>query len=183
MGRKEQQQKVEGMAMLIENVRSQLRLCSDCLGELEWAGHVDRLDKLQQASVKLNEKLSTAAPFAVEPTPGFNDMCEKLRGYVIKEYIVVARLTHKKFLSFLAGLEAYEAEVKAAGYRFDIDSAKQKLAEMTQAFRRLGSKKYHSTLKFVFRSGDVWWMDFLRPLFWPRRRVAAPERAAGAAPL
>lgn len=143
MGRKEQQEKIEDMAVLIENVRSQLRRCSDCLNELEWAGHVERLDKLQQASVKLNEKLSTAAPFAAEPVPGFNDMCEKLRSYVIKEYIAVARLTHKKFLSFSAGLEGYEAEAKAAGYQFDMAATKEKLAEMTQAFRRLGSKKVY----------------------------------------
>ena len=143
MGRKEHQDKVNGIIRLIDMVASELDQNSDCLSEVEQAAHLGRLEKLREAAAKMSEKLTGAAPFAVEPFPGFHQLCEKLRGYVIKEYIAAMRLTHQKLLAFEKAVTDYEQAVKQEGHEFDLEAAKAKMKSVSQAFRQLGSKKLY----------------------------------------
>jgi hypothetical protein len=106
------------------------------------------LQALQTAIVTLKKSLEQASPFAIDPVPGFNRVCEKLRGHATQEHIANMRLNHKACIAFQQELQGYEDELKKHGHSVNMENFKDTLIQMTEGFRRLGSKKLYEQADF-----------------------------------
>ncbi len=150
MSRKQQLNKVNELSDLIEDVVKTFVSCSAELDEDLRVQRFARLQTLQDAVIKIKKSLEKASPFALDPVPGFNSVCEKLRGNATQEYIANIRLSHKACVEFQVKLQRYEDQIKKHSGLVDLNEVKKSLAEMTECFRRLGSKKLYEQPDFSY---------------------------------
>jgi hypothetical protein len=107
MSRKQQLHKLKELNDLILHITEEFNRHSGDLDEDARAQRFSRLQALQTAIVTLKKSLEQASPFAIDPVPGFNRVCEKLRGHATQEHIANMRLNHKACIAFQQELQGY----------------------------------------------------------------------------
>lgn len=141
MSRLEQQAKIDEIIRLIEIVDEQFQLSSDDLSADEVVYRQERITKLKSAANRLRAGLVNAPPFALDPIPNFNALCEKLRARATQEYMGVIRLVHKHFSHIQDMLLGNEASINQVG--IETEAVAKNLADLVQCLKRLGSKKLY----------------------------------------
>jgi hypothetical protein len=143
MARKEQLIKVEELRVFVESIKASFLNFSDALSEQDKQIRIAHQDKLLAAIGGLKTDAEQSSPFAMDPVPGFNARCEKVRAGATREYINNMRLMHKTFAAALSSILECEEQLKQRGKHLDIADAMKDTENLVAAFKRLGSKKLY----------------------------------------